>query len=133
MAQYTPYRKGTLLVPSGPSNHLHIICTDPIYSAVKGCDVVLVVNISSVPSVGYFDRTCILDVGDHGFIKHPSYLVYSKSVLWRCPTISNKVDIGEYIPRSDIDNHILLKVIQGFNLSDHTPFSILQFLKRNSI
>lgn len=130
---YTPYRKGTVLAPSGPSEHLHIICCDPLYNAEMGCECVLVVNISSVPSHGVYDKSCTLNVGDHDFIRHQSYLLYRLSVLWRVPPLSNKVDSGEYRIRSDVSDALLTQVINGFSQSEQTPFKILRFIEKNNI
>lgn len=129
--QYTPYRKGTILAQSGSADHLHIVCSDPIYSPEHGCDVVLIVNVSSVPSVGRFDDSCVLDVGDHVFIRHPSYLVYSRSVLWRCPTLMNKVDSGEYRVHADVDEPVMQRIVAGFSASEQTPFKIFRFVQKN--
>lgn len=133
MSGYIPYKKGTVLAPSGPSKHLHIICSDPIFNVEMGCECVLVVNISSVPKSGIYDNVCVLDAGEHGFIRHASYLVYKLSVLWRVPTLSNKVDSGEYQVECDVTDELISKVMKGFELSDHTPFKILRFIKRNEL
>lgn len=76
-------------MPSG-KDHLHIICSDPIYHPVKGCDCVLIVNITSVPHSGYYDSSCVFGIGDHDFIRHRSYAYYAMSVLWRAPLISSR-------------------------------------------
>ncbi|MEG2692081.1 MAG: hypothetical protein RR987_16560 [Hafnia sp.] len=128
---YTPYRKGTVLAPSGPTDHLHIICCDPLYNAEMGCDCVLVINISSIPDVGSYDDACVLQEGDHDFIHHGSYLYYRKSVLWRVPTLSNKVDSGEYRVHADVNDELMRRVIAGFLVSDFTPFKIVRFVEKN--
>ncbi len=130
---YNPYRKGTVLAPSGPHNHLHIICSDPIYNKEFGCDCVLVVNICSVPTSGKHDSACVLQAGEHSFIKHPSYLLYRLSVLWRVPVLCNKVDSGEYITYDDINEATFKKIIQGFSVSDFTPFKVVRFMEKNKL
>ena len=132
-APHSPYRKGTVLAPSGPVDHLHIVCSDPIYSAEHGCEVVLVVNVSSVPATGPYDNSCILDAGEHVFIRHESYLVYSRADLWRCPTISDKVDSGEYRTHDDVSDSVIQKVMDGFMRSERTPFKVIRFIERNSL
>lgn len=132
-APYLPYRKGTVLTPSGPSDHLHIICSNPVYSAEHGCDVVLIVNISSVPTAGVHDNSCILNAGEHAFVRRPSYLVYSRSVLWRCPTIIDKVDSGEYRTHDNVSDAVMQKIMAGFRASQHTAFKVLRFIDRNGL
>ena len=130
---YAPYRKGTVLAPSGPVDHLHIVCTNPIYSAEHGCDVILIVNISSVPTSGTYDSACSLNAGEHPFIRHHSYMVYSHAVLWRCPTLINKVGSGEYRTHVDVSEAVMQKIMSGFNASLHTPFKVLRFIERNNL
>lgn len=127
---YTPYEKGTVLAPSGAVEHLHIVCANPIYSVEHGCDVVLVVNVSSIPAAGQYDNSCILTAGEHDFIRHRSYLVYRRAVLWRCPTLSDKVAAGEYRLHDDATHGVMQRVISGFNASEHTSFKILRFIAK---
>ena len=61
MTDYQPYRKGTVLAPTGPCNHLHVICNDPVYYPVNDCYCVLVVNISSIKDGVPHDPSCVLD------------------------------------------------------------------------
>lgn len=130
---YSPYRKGTVLAPSGPVDHLHIVCSDPVYSAEHGCDVVLVVNISSVPDAGPYDGSCLLNAGEHGFVRHQSYLVYSRAVLWRCPTIIDKVGAGEYRTHDDVSDAVMQRIMAGFTASQHTSFKVLRFISRYAL
>ena len=56
------FRKGTLLIPTGGTKHLHIVMNDPAYSPEFGDERVLIVNISTIkPDVPY-DKTCELGV-----------------------------------------------------------------------
>ena len=67
------YRAGTVLAPTGSKKHLYIICNDPVFDPIRNDNCVLVVNISSVSEDRDYDDTCILQKGDHPFIKHDSY------------------------------------------------------------
>ncbi len=72
-------QRDAFLIPSQPGieedeYHLFTVLTDPTRS-----DSVLLVNASTVyPSVVH-DTTCYLNVGDHPFIRHLSYIFYAKS------------------------------------------------------
>lgn len=129
---YQPYRRGTLLVPSG-KDHLHIVCSDPVYHPIKGCDCVLIVNITSVPKISYFDNSCILDIGDHKFIRHKSYAYYELAVRWKVPVLTNKVISKEYVPHDDLTDSVMIRVMQGFSNSKHTSFEIKRFIKKNTL
>ncbi|WP_235843609.1 hypothetical protein [Morganella psychrotolerans] len=86
-----------------------------------------------MPNTGVYDPACILSAGVHNFIQHSSYLLYRLSVLWRVPTLSNKVDSGEYKIKSDVNEDVLSQVILGFKQSEQTPFKILRFIEKNNI
>jgi hypothetical protein len=49
------------------------------------------ISISSVPPDVKYDTTCLLDPGDHPFIKHQSYVVYSKPRVESADTIKHAV------------------------------------------
>lgn len=68
---------------SGPCNHLHVICNNPVYYPVNDCYCILVVNVSSIKPGVPHDGACVLQPGDHRFIQHPSYIVYAEAVIWR--------------------------------------------------
>ena len=60
--------------------HLFIMLTKAITNKESGEDECLLVNISSVrKTVAFYDTTCVLLPGDHEFIKHESYVVYSEA------------------------------------------------------
>ncbi len=85
MSLFVPFKRATLLIPSGPVNdpdrkHLFVLLTDPIEAPDFNGKQVLLVNIASVPKSLPYDSTCILQPGVHRFIKHESY-VYSLSEI----------------------------------------------------
>lgn len=64
---YVPYKKGTLLIPTGNTKHLFVIVTD---KCAESCH--LLVNITSVRDGMEHDKTTIIEAGEHSFIKHRS-------------------------------------------------------------
>lgn len=127
-----PYRKGTVLAPVGGSNHLHIICNDPVHYPIHGCDCILVVAISTVrPPPACHDLSCILEQGEHPFIRHQSFVFYEDSVIWKLPNVINRIQSGELIPRVDIDEAVFLRVLSGFETSDFTPNKIRKFVRNH--
>lgn len=129
MTDFKPYRKGTILAPSGRAEHLHIICNDPVFYPINDCFCVLAVNISSLKDGVPHDPTCILQRGDHDFIKHDSYVVYERAVIWRVDNIIRKYDNGEIRARQDISEHVFNKILLGFEISDETEPRTLKFCK----
>lgn len=126
------YRKGTVLAPVGGSHHLHIICNDPVYSPEHGCDCVLVVAISTVrPAPAFHDPACVLDVGDHAFIRHQSFVFYEDAVVWRIPNVVDRTLSGELVPRDDMEEGVFQRVLAGFEASDFTANKVRRFFRNH--
>jgi len=124
---YTPMRKGTVLIPTGPTKHLHFICCNPVYypNLVKEC--VLVVNISSIEEELEFDNSCILDVGDHSFVKRPSYIYYRKAEILGADSISRNIAEGNFSIHQPCEDIVFNKILDGFNTSEEVKFKIKRF------
>lgn len=130
MTIYSPYRKGTVLAPVGGSNHLHVICNDPVHYPINGCDCVLVVNITTVyPPPAMYDPACILHNGEHPFITHDSYVFYADAIIWKVPNVISRQQSGELIPKPDMDEAIFQRIISGFEASDFTLPRIKKFVR----
>ncbi|EGO4139132.1 TPA: hypothetical protein RMT52_005171 [Escherichia coli] len=128
---FTPYRRGTILAPSGACPHLHIVCNDPVLYPELQCEGILVVNVSSVPESGaLYDSTCVFQGGEHRFIKHPSYVVYARSVIWRVPMLAIRIADGSIQAHDDIDEEFFQPVLDGFLISKYTPYKIRRFVEK---
>lgn len=116
------HKKGTLLVPSGPANnpeqlHLHIVCNDtcengwnlliPVSTFYDGCDT-----------------TCELDVGDHDFIRHLSYVFFAKANVYRSDQIDRGLERKILISQPDLTEEIIQRVESGICASPDTPAKI---------
>jgi hypothetical protein len=82
MSVFVPFKRATLLIPSGPANdadrkHLFVLLTDHIEASGFEEKHALLVNIASVPNGLPYDSTCILKPGEHRFIKHESYSTFN--------------------------------------------------------
>lgn len=125
---YSPYRQGTILAPVGGKNHLHVVCNNPIYYPIYGCDSILVVNITTVyPAPAHHDPACLLYKGEHPFIVHDSYVYYADAIVWKVPNVVSREQSGELIQHADITNDVFQRVLDGFQLSDFTSGKILKF------
>jgi len=132
MSKYQPYRKGTVLALSGSVDHLHVICNDPAYYTINDCDCVLAVNISSVKMGVPYDSTCILTVGDHPFVRHDSYVVYERAVIWKTGNIDKKVEEGSIKPQPvDMKDEVFRRILDGFDISDEIEPKIRKFWKNH--
>lgn len=129
MIDFSPTKGCTVYGIAGFSDHLIIICTDPVFFRDYGCEAVLSVNVTTWNGLAYNDASCILDVGDHPFIKHKSFAFYKQSVPLRVPSLIEKVQSGDLIPMGVLSDSVLQKVLDGFEKSNQTPLKSLRFLE----
>ncbi len=59
----------------GHGSHLQIIISDPRRFSTQ----VVFVSVTTVRNSRKDDPACLLDVGDHPFIKHPSFISYESA------------------------------------------------------
>jgi hypothetical protein len=132
MTLFVPFKRATLLIPSGPADdpdrkHLFVVLTDPIeVSGFEGKQVLLV-NIVSVPNGFSYDSTCILKPGEHRFIKHESYVYYAKARIEAANALLRGVKSGQLIPHEIMDDALVKKICDGLQQSPHTIPRILRF------
>lgn len=125
-----PSKKVTVYGVAGYRDHLIIVCSDPFFCPRSGCEVVVSVNLSSwKEGAPINDPACILNAGDHSFIKHKSFIVYEKAVSLRVPLFIQRVQDGTFIELEPLTDEIYQRVLQGFILSDRTPKRIINQLK----
>lgn len=123
------YRRGTLLILTGATHHLHVVMNDPVFSAEHSAHSILLVNISSVKDGVPYDATCVLDAGCHPFVKHQSYVSYAHAVVSNAERVAVKVTAGEIVQKDDVSEGIFTRVLQGFFESDQVTPKILRFIK----
>lgn len=126
-----PYRKGTILIPSGPCRHLHIVCNDPVYYPRKNTDCVLLVNISSIDPLVPYDPACLINAGEHPFVIRQSYVYYKKADLFGAMRVAQNIATGDFSVHQDISDALQNRIIAGFFVSDNVTPKIRQFVERN--
>ncbi|MBI3525237.1 MAG: hypothetical protein HY066_12100 [Betaproteobacteria bacterium] len=131
MSLFVPYRRATLLIPSGPAHnpnqkHLFILLTNPVSNAAGGQDVLLV-GVSSVRPGQPHDQTCLLYSGDHASIIHESYVSYRLARIEDAQKLVNGVKQGILTARDMLDGAIFARVCHGLAVSRHTAPKILTF------
>jgi hypothetical protein len=112
---FTVKMRGTLLIPSGPDNHLHVIVTEE-------CDNChLLVGFSSIKQDIFCDHTCIVKGGEHKSLPHDSYAIYKYIVQKPNSTIIHCVNKGLFIPKNDMDESLFHRVCTGLKKSPFAP------------
>lgn len=128
---YLPKTGCTVFGIAGFTDHLIIICTDPIFYSEYGCEAVLSVNVTSWKNGALLlnDSTCVLEVGDHPFIRHKSFILYKEAVPLRVPSLISKIQLGELIPMEPMKEDVLSRILDGFNKSPEVSRKAKRFLK----
>lgn len=132
MKLFVPYRRATLLYPSGPAhdserNHLFIVLTDPAELLDFSGKQSLLVGVASVyPNIPH-DPACELHQGDHEFIKHKSYVIYAQSRIELSQKLINGVKKGNLVPKGTLVGEIFARVCKGLVESRFTPPRIVAF------
>lgn len=128
---FVPFRRATLLIPSGPQHnpdqkHLFILLTDPVATPAGGKDVLLV-GVSSVRPSLYHDPACLLYPGDHPFLVRPSFVNYRGARIEDAQKLMNGVKQGVFVPRDTLAGEIFARVCHGLTESRHVAPKILDF------
>lgn len=124
---YQLLRRGTIMIPTGPCYHLHVICNDPVFYPRTQKDSVLLVNISTVNPLINYDQTCLLNAGDHPFIKHESYVYYRKADIFGTHSIQRSIADGSFIADAPFRQEVFEQILSGFSTSREVSLKIKRF------
>ncbi|MEZ0020055.1 hypothetical protein ABIE76_004702 [Sinorhizobium fredii] len=125
---YRPYQKASFLGPVNEVHHLFAVMNNPC--AEHQC---LIINITSIKPNKSYDPTCALDVGEHPFIQHPSYVLYRMAQTSRWAHIGKMVDLNYYLTRDDWGDEVFTRITQGIYDSEDTPLRIIRYAEANGI
>lgn len=78
------------------------------------------------PHIDY-DKTCLLNVGDHPFIKHESYIYYRKADIFGASSIARSVADGTFNTHSTFDDPVFNRILAGFTTSNEIRPKIRRF------
>lgn len=124
--KYVPQRGGTVLRTSGPAHdpkrkHLHFICTN----ASEEGDYLLLPVVTWRRDKD--DNTCILNAGDHRFIKHKSIVSYRQAAICGAEEMEGK----EVRPHDAAPPQLIERVCRGILKSPRTPEGIRDYYREN--
>lgn len=123
------FRRGTLLIPSGPPSdpdrkHLHIICTDP---DAEGRQVL----VSARTWYDGCDKTCVLRFGDHDWLwKDKSFIDYGFARIKMHGLLIQRVQDRTFSTSCDMNGQAFLKVCRGIERSPFTPQPVLRHYRQ---
>lgn len=132
MSLFLPFKRATLLIPSGPDHdpdrkHLFILLTDPYPHPESQIKSVLLVSLSKLNPKLPHDATCILYPGDHPFIKVESFVSYQKARITEADKLIRGVAEGKMFCREMLDSAIFARVCYGLTQSSFTAPAHLRF------
>ncbi len=134
MTLFVPYRRATLLVPSGPAHdpdrkHLFIVLTDPAQVLDYDRKHSLLVGVSTIYQRVTHDPACELFPGDHPFIRQKSYVYYAEARIEASQKLVDGVKRGLLSPKGMLIEDIFARVCHGLLQSRFSAPRILAFYK----
>lgn len=133
MSLFSPVQRATLLIPSGETNHLFIILTNPAQFNEYVTPHSLLVGIGSIYPDRPYDPTCCLFPGDHPFIRHNSYINYHYARIQETRKLVDGCNTGLFEQRDAIDGGIFARICQGLMESRHTILKVRQFYEQTTV
>lgn len=128
-------RKMTVLLPtfirsSDELKHLFFILTDPCTDYETNQEqMLLLVNCSTAEGARRIDNTVILDLGDHPFIKHKSYINYDEARIESLDYLENGIKQKRFIKKEIADDELYYRILKGVTLSKKISRRYIRFLK----
>lgn len=118
MKLFVPYRRATLLIPSGPAHdserkHLFVVVTDPAQVLDYTEKHSLLIGITTVHTHVFHDPACELHTGDHAFIRHKSFVNYAEARIEPSQKIVNGVKHGLLVPKDMLADELFARVCKG--------------------
>ena len=121
---YLPGRGDCILIPFNEVKHLFFVLNSPCKDGL--C---LLTMLTSRKANRFSDDACLFLGGEHGFIKHSSYVVYSLANFSKASHIANMVDKGLYQVVDPATPEVLARVIAGLFESDETKQAMVNYAR----
>lgn len=122
----------TFLINSGINKycHLWIVVIDSVYNDKNK---MLCVNITSYRDDRKRDNdpACILNPGDHPFIKHKSFINYGGAYIFEKDKLQSIIDYNMIEKKQRIRNKIFKNIIDNFKNSEFTPQNIIELIEEH--
>lgn len=127
------FKGTTLLIPSGPNGgqHLFALMIDPVKVEGYGDRAcVLLASITSIHAGVPYDDSCVLGPGDHPFLQHESYVLYSKARLDPVEHLEARVQEGIFTEKEACTPELIKKIIQGALKTRRIPLDYKRLLEK---
>lgn len=105
-------------VPSGPKgDHLFFCVLGPLL--IDGVECVLSVPVCSAE--GRYDETCVLQVGEHPFLRHTSYISYAHARVDRASDVQEHLNSQYFRVAERASAELSSKILAGLEASRRVP------------
>ena len=129
MAGWLARERQTFFRVSGEiGSHLNVVLCDPRDFPTYRSQSVIVVDICSVRQT-WHDTTTVVDVGDHPFLRHASYVNYRQARVDHAADLEKLVGARGYESSEPIDQELLVRILRGAIESANTQRDIKSFIR----
>lgn len=90
----------------------------------------LLVSVTSIREGVFYDDACVINAGEHPFIKHPSYVYYNEPINAGRRHIEKQTEAGSWIRREDVSDELFSRITDGLTKSDFSPPWAIEFFAR---
>ena len=104
-----------------PKPHLWFVLTKP-----EG-EFGIFVGVMLRTQRGFTDKTVVLDVGDHPFVRHPSSIEYGGARFFYLKNIKRAIKDGKCRPQEEMSDDLLRRVRNGLFNSSYTVPAIFNY------
>ena len=98
--------------PEGGKRHLKIVLSEP-----NRDKLVVVVTVTSLREAKWKDTSCVLREGDHPFIRHDSFVAFSKAQVVPALEILRKLHSGELVRKEELEPAVFDRVLAAAKAS----------------
>jgi len=118
-----------LLLDGSGKQHLWAILSDPTQSNSE----IVIANFTTFRGTGYEDTSCIVESGEHPFIKNRSYVRYRSSKIIHISKLDLWFSTGELIPKERLSPGLLAKIRAGAKENVFLPLNAEQILSMQNL
>jgi hypothetical protein len=103
--------------------HLWVLLWGPVGPA----DVFLAAHLSTWREGR--DRSCLVQAGEHPFVKHETYVVYNDTKRFSAAVLQAAIGARQAFPGDPVSPALLERMRAGFLASPFTPHAMIQFAR----
>jgi len=108
-------------------SHLWVVVSDPRQDPIQ----VAIVSLTTLRR--FSDHSCLLQAGEHSFIKHETCLMYSEARIVTESSLEGELSRGQIQLLSPVTKPILDRIRHGAAISDRIPLNVRELLRKQRL